>query len=177
MADVRLARPYSAHDVATEHGQKTITAAHVLEASKQLGWDDQQAVSKYLKSELSGQSSTIGCIQLHAVLAKPVVACNTRGVSVLIPPSQPSAHPSTLATPPPRPPPQPPPGTAYRAAVEAKKSGAGPARPLRSQVAVDPATGTTRAEGEEEAYETDSEDEAAATQADEEEAEDMVVEE
>ncbi|KAM0751233.1 histone-fold-containing protein [Meredithblackwellia eburnea MCA 4105] len=42
-----------AHDVATERNQKTITAAHVLDAVKQLGWEDEQALLKHLKGELN----------------------------------------------------------------------------------------------------------------------------
>ncbi|ORY92952.1 histone-fold-containing protein [Leucosporidium creatinivorum] len=41
-----------AHDIAQEKGQKTITATHVLEAVKQLGWDDEKEVVKALKGEL-----------------------------------------------------------------------------------------------------------------------------
>ncbi|GAA5928224.1 uncharacterized protein JCM15063_003825 [Sporobolomyces koalae] len=42
-----------AHDLAQEKNQKTITAVHVLEAVKQLGWQDEgEELSKHLKREL-----------------------------------------------------------------------------------------------------------------------------
>ncbi|GAA5825527.1 hypothetical protein JCM10212_003597, partial [Sporobolomyces blumeae] len=40
------------HDLAQEKNQKTISAAHVLEAVKQLGWDDGGQLHKALKKEL-----------------------------------------------------------------------------------------------------------------------------
>ncbi|KDE08347.1 hypothetical protein MVLG_01387 [Microbotryum lychnidis-dioicae p1A1 Lamole] len=40
------------HDAAHEKNQKTISATHVLEAIKELGWDDQQALNKYLAVHL-----------------------------------------------------------------------------------------------------------------------------
>ncbi|SCV74310.1 BQ2448_6742 [Microbotryum intermedium] len=40
------------HDAAHEKNQKTISATHVLEAIKELGWDDQQALNKYLAVQL-----------------------------------------------------------------------------------------------------------------------------
>ena len=43
-----------AHDTAVDQGHKTITAAHVLEAVKQLGWEDTGDLSKLLKRELKG---------------------------------------------------------------------------------------------------------------------------
>lgn len=46
----------SSHDLAAEKGQKLIAAAHVLEAVKQLGWEDGSDLAKLLKGELSGQS-------------------------------------------------------------------------------------------------------------------------
>ncbi|GAA5848121.1 hypothetical protein JCM9279_007463 [Rhodotorula babjevae] len=42
-----------AHDTATEKNHKTIAASHVLEASKQLAWDDGGALQKMLKKELA----------------------------------------------------------------------------------------------------------------------------
>ncbi|KAK4049085.1 hypothetical protein OIO90_005555 [Microbotryomycetes sp. JL221] len=42
-----------AHDIATQRGQKTISAAHVLDAVKQLGWEDQTQVMKALRAELT----------------------------------------------------------------------------------------------------------------------------
>ncbi|GAA5967935.1 hypothetical protein JCM3765_001793 [Sporobolomyces pararoseus] len=43
------------HDLATEKGTKTITALHVLEATKQLGWEDGgKLLEKELKKELKG---------------------------------------------------------------------------------------------------------------------------
>ena len=44
----------SSHDAATERSHKTITAGHVLEAVKQLGWEDGSELVKQLKSELIG---------------------------------------------------------------------------------------------------------------------------
>ncbi|GAA5868859.1 hypothetical protein JCM1840_005148 [Sporobolomyces johnsonii] len=41
------------HDVATERNHKTIAATHVLDAVKQLGWDDGGELSKMLKQELA----------------------------------------------------------------------------------------------------------------------------
>ncbi|CEQ40352.1 SPOSA6832_01981 [Sporobolomyces salmonicolor] len=41
------------HDVATERNHKTIAATHVLDAVKQLGWDDGGELSKTLKQELA----------------------------------------------------------------------------------------------------------------------------
>ena len=46
----------SAHDVATDRNNKTIAASHVLEAVKQLGWEDDQELIKHLKDELAGAS-------------------------------------------------------------------------------------------------------------------------
>jgi hypothetical protein len=44
------------HDLATEKNTKTITAAHVLEATKQLGWEDGgKELERYLKKELKGE--------------------------------------------------------------------------------------------------------------------------
>ncbi|KAM0787772.1 hypothetical protein ACM66B_003827 [Microbotryomycetes sp. NB124-2] len=42
-----------ANDIAMDKGQKTISAQHVLDAVKQLGWDDQSQVLKALRSELT----------------------------------------------------------------------------------------------------------------------------
>ncbi|KAK4703824.1 DNA polymerase epsilon subunit 3, partial [Phenoliferia sp. Uapishka_3] len=42
-----------AHDVATDKNHKTIAASHVLEAVKQLGWEDDQELIKHLKKELT----------------------------------------------------------------------------------------------------------------------------
>ncbi|GAA5910792.1 uncharacterized protein JCM6883_000318 [Sporobolomyces salmoneus] len=43
------------HDLATEKNQKTISAAHVLEAVKQLGWEDGgKGLERELKKELKG---------------------------------------------------------------------------------------------------------------------------
>ncbi|KAK4047708.1 hypothetical protein OIV83_005216 [Microbotryomycetes sp. JL201] len=42
-----------ASEIASERGQKTISAQHVLDAVKQLGWDDQSQVVKALRSELT----------------------------------------------------------------------------------------------------------------------------
>lgn len=48
------------HDLATEKGTKTITALHVLEATKQLGWEDGgKSLEKELKKELKGNNSPI----------------------------------------------------------------------------------------------------------------------
>ncbi|GAA5843619.1 hypothetical protein JCM11251_007133 [Rhodosporidiobolus azoricus] len=42
-----------AHDTATERNHKTINATHVLDAAKQLGWDDGDELHKALKKELA----------------------------------------------------------------------------------------------------------------------------
>ncbi|BGP15887.1 hypothetical protein JCM10213_003684 [Rhodosporidiobolus nylandii] len=42
-----------AHDTATERNHKTINATHVLDAAKQLAWDDGDEFSRVLKKELS----------------------------------------------------------------------------------------------------------------------------
>ncbi|GAA5871069.1 hypothetical protein JCM3774_005102 [Rhodotorula dairenensis] len=41
------------HDLATEKNHKTISAAHVLDAVKQLGWDDGGELHRQLKKDLS----------------------------------------------------------------------------------------------------------------------------
>ncbi|GAA6022537.1 hypothetical protein JCM10207_006579 [Rhodosporidiobolus poonsookiae] len=41
-----------AHDVASERNHKTINATHVLDAAKQLGWDDGDELVKILNKEL-----------------------------------------------------------------------------------------------------------------------------
>ncbi|KAL8290486.1 hypothetical protein RQP46_002744 [Phenoliferia psychrophenolica] len=48
-----------AHDVATDRGNKTIGANHVLEAVKQLGWEDDQELIKHLKKELAAFRVTV----------------------------------------------------------------------------------------------------------------------
>jgi DNA polymerase epsilon subunit 3 len=42
--------------VALERNHKTVTASHVLDAVKQLGWEDGGELIKLLKSELVGTS-------------------------------------------------------------------------------------------------------------------------
>ncbi|GAA5981863.1 hypothetical protein JCM5350_005752 [Sporobolomyces pararoseus] len=47
------------HDLATEKGTKTIAALHVLEATKQLGWEDGgKSLEKELKKELKGNNNS-----------------------------------------------------------------------------------------------------------------------
>lgn len=44
-----------AHDAAGERGHKTIAAVHVMDAVKQLGWEDSPELVKLLTSELKGK--------------------------------------------------------------------------------------------------------------------------
>lgn len=51
---VMFAVTYRAHDIAQERGEKTLSAQHVLEACKQLDWEDEDELVRVLKSELEG---------------------------------------------------------------------------------------------------------------------------
>lgn len=51
---------HRSHDLAAEKNHKTISAAHVLDAVKQLGWDDGGELHRQLKKDLAGAAHGFG---------------------------------------------------------------------------------------------------------------------
>lgn len=108
------------HDLAAEKNHKTISAAHVLDAVKQLGWDDGGELHRQLKKDLAGAAHGLKTLSLPRLSLRRWEDSDADGIV----------------------------STGFRAANEAKKKGVAPPAPppkapkptVSAPVAADPAS-------------------------------------